>query len=54
MLVNVSGDFVLLNMIHLVSHTEGKRRLKVFENRVLRKISGPKRAGDKRGLESTA
>jgi len=54
MLVNVPGDFVLLIMIHLVSHTEGKRRQKVFENRVLRKIFGPKRVGDKREVESTA
>jgi hypothetical protein len=29
----------------LVSHTEGGTRLRVFENRVLRRIFGPKRDG---------
>jgi hypothetical protein len=28
----------------LVSHNEEERRLRVFENRVLRRILGPKRA----------
>jgi hypothetical protein len=27
----------------LVSHTEGEKRLRLFENRVLRRIFGPKR-----------
>jgi len=27
----------------LVAHIEGERRLKVFENRVLRRLFGPKR-----------
>jgi hypothetical protein len=27
----------------LVAHIEGKRRLRVFDNRVLRRIFGPKR-----------
>ena len=53
MFVNVFGDFVLRIVIHLVCHTEGKRRLRGFENRVLRKIFGPKRVGGKRGVEST-
>jgi len=51
--VNVSGDFVLLIVRQLVSHTEGKRSLRAFANRVLRKIFGPKRVGGKRGVEST-
>jgi hypothetical protein len=30
----------------LVSHFEGGHRLRVFENRVLRRIFGPQREGD--------
>jgi len=39
----------------LVSYVEGKRRLRVFENRVLRRIFGPKRdevTGDWRKLHN--
>ena len=30
-------------MLNLVSHIEEEHRLRVFENRVLRKVHGPKR-----------
>jgi len=39
----------------LVAHIEGRRRLRVFENRVLRRIFGPKRdevTGERRTLHN--
>jgi hypothetical protein len=37
----------------LVSHIEGERRLRVFENRLLRRIFGLKRDEENRGVEKT-
>jgi hypothetical protein len=38
---------------NLVSHTEGKHKLRVLKNRVLRKIFGPKKQKMKGGWTNT-
>jgi hypothetical protein len=39
---------------NLVSHIKGRKRIRVFDNRVLRKLFGPKRGGRSRSVEKVA
>jgi hypothetical protein len=41
--VSLSGLFICLFMVYLTSMFLAQHRLRVFENRVLRRIFGPKR-----------